>query len=1216
MATESPRPGVEVVQEFQSTSPVILTPTLPPCIIAPFFEVIEVLNDDGTKNTDAQLADPYDQLEVLVSQSSFPSPRGNIDEVDVEEDSIRAFFDFGGSLVEMSREQAFLASINLATQASVTGTNAPGGGFDIDGRTLIFSVDSHTALPATAGTLPTADNITITFAATTVGGTLTIAEVVSQINAVYPGLAAEGTGADAGKLVLTSRTYGARSSIVVRKGGTANGVVDGLGFDTGDDEIAIGAGFYASDDADSDLLSPRVEFYKGTDQKLVAAADVPVVGSFDFTSYNILAGDTVVANGVDIGEVASVDPDRLTMEVEQPIMSSNNSFTPRYFWVRANNVSYPAPAASQAASQTGTIQTAAATQAYLVGTVDETSFNVAGVGASESITVDILKDGETTTEVISSGSGWANMQAMIDGINADADDFEAYRANDVGDELPSGSAGASTYLGLRTKADNTGSAGSITLSSSTVATEIGFTTLPASDVGENIRFLSGTRAFQIQGGVGSPEDWVTGGGTTSAQTITYTPTVKSVVKSAETVTWSASHAGDATGLANAIADWNSQALYTEAYEANAAGGEATSGGHFAVRTRGENHGTDASFNITASDTPVTLPTGTVTGTDVDLNGANFKWSIDNSAQEYDVNFVADEDDGGTSLQEVINKINAETPGIAAADTSSPPYLELTSQKVGEASEIEVLDGSANAALGFTDDTATTGNGRPASDMAIDISGNLLLQGQLLRDGLTGVPFAPASAPLLIAYKGLRLDLSPDADSPSMLSVDTISDLEELVNPISTDNPGALMMYLAKLNAPGVTISAVGVPETSADAPDGTPSGYSKAAEYLENEEVYALAMASQEAVVHQAFSTHVNFMSEPEQKGERIAFFNPEIPTRANADLLSSGTDANSTATADELLVEVNVAPALIAAGLDPNIDLNPTSGAIENEVYVDLGSDDKLYLVQKVTSGTTLTLRTSFVAGDGNDDSFFSEDALPTGIISDDWSLYIRGEELVITGSTRPDRNKIAETVQGAAAAYGDRRMYYVYPDQVGVNVTGLEQLVPGYYASACIAGMVAEQPPQQGFTNFPITGLTRVVGSNDQYTNRQLNVMGAGGVYILVQDVEGSPVISRHQLSTDRTSIETQELSITKIVDFCAKFYRIGLRNFIGRSNITQPFLDQLSTVVDGLSGFLEDNNVLIGADLNNLVQDSSQPDTVLVDITLDIPYPCNYVRLVLVI
>jgi hypothetical protein len=109
---------------------------------------------------------------------------------------------------------------------------------------------------------------------------------------------------------------------------------------------------------------------------------------------------------------------------------------------------------------------------------------------------------------------------------------------------------------------------------------------------------------------------------------------------------------------------------------------------------------------------------------------------------------------------------------------------------------------------------------------------------------------------------------------------------------------------------------------------------------------------------------------------------------------------------------------------------------------------------------------------------------------------------------------------------------------------------------------------------------------------------------------------VTCRHQLSTNITTIETRELSITKVVDFCAKFLRTGLRNFIGTFNITQPFLDTLSTAIQGMLGFLGENNIILGGELNNLIQSQEEPDVVLVDVTLDVPYPCNYIRLTLVI
>jgi hypothetical protein len=189
-------------------------------------------------------------------------------------------------------------------------------------------------------------------------------------------------------------------------------------------------------------------------------------------------------------------------------------------------------------------------------------------------------------------------------------------------------------------------------------------------------------------------------------------------------------------------------------------------------------------------------------------------------------------------------------------------------------------------------------------------------------------------------------------------------------------------------------------------------------------------------------------------------------------------------------------------------------------------------------------------------------------------------------------------------------------FPDSCAATIGGLEQRIDGFYMNAAIVGMIGQQPPQQSFTNFPMSGFTGVFGSNDTYSESQLNQMAAGGAYVIVQDAQGAPLISRMALTTDMTSIETRTDSITKVVDFTAKFLRRGLRNFIGRFNITQGFLDTLGSVIQGLGGFLVETGVLIGLTLNNIVQDEDARDTVLVDTTLDPPYPCNYIRLTLVV
>jgi hypothetical protein len=1222
-AAELPRPGVEVIQEFTSTSPTIVRPTLVPCNVAPFFEVIEAVQSDGNANPDAKLSSTYRQFEMAVTQSSFPSPRKNIDEVNVLEETVRVFFEYNG-LLELSRTQGYLRSYldpGIACQAYVTGTNAepvtPVAKYDLDGKTLIFQLNSHTGVPVTASNLPRSKDITITFQASIPGGRLTLQEVIDQINLAVPDIAS----AVGGKLRLTSTKFGARSSVVIRWEGTANAPEDnlgnpvGLGFPAESDYVSVGSGFYADDDSDGDQVSPRLKIYAGTKEKLLLDAEDPFIASLpNFLDDSIEEGDTVVADGVAIGDISVAQSGILTMGVEQYLMSYDAPFAPRRLWVRANNLSYPAPSSSISASETGSKKAHPATVAYVTGQNAIVDPSALGVGPSESFSVNVVIGGVAQpTQNVSSGAGWTTLAAAVAAINniSNAFDFEAYVSNAYGDEIPSGITGAKYYLGLRTKADNAGSHAALTVVSMTSGmSNVGFSlaSLPFGDIGENARFRTGTPAFATSSAAISTA--------VSTESISYTPKHlgNATDPVSETVTWSANH----TTLDQMVADWNSQALFTEAYKAvGTSGVESSSGTFFAIRTRGENFGTTAAIDVTATDTAVTLAIANHLGSASSLNNKSFKWSLDFNPRIFEATLLSDEEDGGVSLSQIINKINEQTVGVASASSDSPPALVISSQKTGEPSQVKIGDGSSNTILGFTyPDAGVVGSGRPAPDMALDITGNVIISGQVLRDPATGLPYDPGFAPVLLSYKGLRLDLSPEADHPSLILFSGPDELSSVAPPISTDNPGSLMCYLSMLNAPNISIAAIGVPEVSSDAPDGTPLGYARCAEFLQNEEVYSLATASQNPVVHQAMLTHVNAMSEPEQKGERIYFFNPAIPDRALPTIIGSGTDCNSASNENEVTVDVNLAPALLAAGIDPNSPINPASGAIVNEVYLDISGDDKKYLVQAVTAGTIVKVRTSFASNDGNTDAFYSTTVLPTGVISNDWSVNIRGEKLLVTGTNRPDNEMVAETIQKVAQTYGFRRGYYVHPDKAIVNVTGSDQQVPGYYATACISGMVGQLPPQQGFTNYPITGLVGIVGGSDRFTQKQLNVMAAGGVYILVQDAMGAPVLCRHQLSTDMGSIEKRELSITKVVDYTAKFLRTGLRNFIGRSNITQPFLDNLSTVVEGQLGFLTEAGVLVGAKVNNIIQDADAPDTVLIDVTLDVPYPCNYIRLTLVV
>jgi hypothetical protein len=620
-----------------------------------------------------------------------------------------------------------------------------------------------------------------------------------------------------------------------------------------------------------------------------------------------------------------------------------------------------------------------------------------------------------------------------------------------------------------------------------------------------------------------------------------------------------------------------------------------------------------------------------------------------------------------SKTEIINAINATFGGVFASAGTGNKIL-LSSAIKGDESKIAIGSGTANAQIGFTSGavvngtpfTPKPGDGiyvdgeligyitvvmpggyttrlkldrevdrtsfggyayyiealnilaadagvtRPTPDLVIDGGGAVVLKNDFLRD-TEGNPIS-ASGSLLISYHALRLDVSAMAATPGLLNIEDTTQLETALSPVNTENPLALMLYFMSINAPGVVVTGIGVDEVSSLNPDGTPDGYSRALSFLEAQEVYALAPASQDPVVHQLCMTHVDSMSDPDAKGERIVFINPMMPGEAIPVLVSSGTNGEGTGVTNEFDTKLpGLSADILAAGLDP------TNLPVSAGLYLDIASDTYRYSVSAV-SGTKVSIRVAFSPGE-NDDSFYAISNLPSGLLEESFTLYKRGEPLV-DSMDKPDYQAIAQAYQDLGKTYANRRVIMVAPENVAANIDSTEQKVPGYYVCAAIAGMVGQLPPQQGFTNYPITGFARCFGSNDVFTNRQMNIGAAGGTYWVIQEVAGGPLTCRHQLTTDLTSIERRELSITKVVDFTAKFMRSGLRSFIGKFNITQPFLDTLSTVVQGQLSFLTESGVLIGGDLNNIIQDKSAPDTVLIDVTLDVPYPCNYIRLTLVI
>ena len=128
-------------------------------------------------------------------------------------------------------------------------------------------------------------------------------------------------------------------------------------------------------------------------------------------------------------------------------------------------------------------------------------------------------------------------------------------------------------------------------------------------------------------------------------------------------------------------------------------------------------------------------------------------------------------------------------------------------------------------------------------------------------------------------------------------------------------------------------------------------------------------------------------------------------------------------------------------------------------------------------------------------------------------------------------------------------------------------------------------------------------------------MGIAAAGGVYWVLQDVDGAPLASRQQLTTDMTSLKTKELSVVKSVDFVAKTVRMALRRYIGRFNIAPGLISQLSNVLQAVLRSVVGKAVQT-AEVNRLEVNPDSQDEVLVDLALTPYYPNNRIRVRIIV
>ena len=231
-------------------------------------------------------------------------------------------------------------------------------------------------------------------------------------------------------------------------------------------------------------------------------------------------------------------------------------------------------------------------------------------------------------------------------------------------------------------------------------------------------------------------------------------------------------------------------------------------------------------------------------------------------------------------------------------------------------------------------------------------------------------------------------------------------------------------------------------------------------------------------------------------------------------------------------------------------------------------------------------------------------------------------------TGSSTADKtasylSSLTTTVgdgNGASANSnsGPRRVHTVFPP---TYTSGTDTGLPGYYLAAGLAGLRSGSVPHQSLTRTALNGPSATPLTTTTYSESDLNNLAQAGVWIITQAPSGGACYTRHQLTSDGSSLNYREDSVVANVDSISFGLQDVLAPFVGVYNISAGVLLQIRAVIDGELNYRLTNtytaragNQLLGYKILSLNQNATYQDKLDVVIQLQVPYPMNYINVTL--
>jgi len=441
-----------------------------------------------------------------------------------------------------------------------------------------------------------------------------------------------------------------------------------------------------------------------------------------------------------------------------------------------------------------------------------------------------------------------------------------------------------------------------------------------------------------------------------------------------------------------------------------------------------------------------------------------------------------------------------------------------------------------------------------------------------------------SATATVDYRALRT-----GTANKLTTVNRASDITAKLGKIDELNPLALGASFAKANTVS-SVLAMGIEGT--DAAD-----WLTALGFLQNEDVYTVVLLTQDSAVQSQVKAHVDGMSVPEKSRFRIGFINLAHPRESvAAEPLTQASLVRAGGVVSVSHAQANFSGNVLAG--DYVIVTKRTAAPATADPTL-----EGAYMVSSVKNDSTLVVESKQYTGSNGTYSFVKN-------LTQDFAANSVDIKVVRV----LDKDGQAMAIARTADSYGDRRIFYITNHECAATVGGQDLVLPGYYLCAGFGGMNAGNPPHQGFTNLGLLGFKKVHYGSKYFNEDQCQLIAGSGGWLVMQETDEGLPFAYLQTSTDNSTIQRRELSITKTLDYYSKGLKAVVGRFIGPYNIVDETLTALHNGIEGFHQGLKSTRydkigaVLLSAEIVEIKQDDLESDTTRITTQVDIPTPFN--------